>query len=87
MLIGVNLQNREADKQEDIAAEIHRERVAGLEEGGDESAAAISNMRIDDAQDAVCLINSVGIIQMTNKFMHRLFGYKKVRIHAAQGMS
>lgn len=69
--------NRDADKQEDIAAEAHRERQALLEsEGG--ASGNIAAMHIDDANDCVLRIGASGVIQMANKNVLKLLGYKKV---------
>ncbi|CAG9466689.1 unnamed protein product [Pedinophyceae sp. YPF-701] len=62
----------EADKIEDIQAEAQRDAVFGA--GMDEGDAA--NSRVDDTQDAVVVISDTGIIQMANRIMNKMFGYK-----------
>ncbi|KAK9830511.1 hypothetical protein WJX72_012148 [[Myrmecia] bisecta] len=61
---------READKQEDLQQEAHQQNMH------DDDTADVRNMRIDDSTDAVVVINSAGVIQLTNQVTNKMFGYK-----------
>ncbi|KAK9807619.1 hypothetical protein WJX72_004477 [[Myrmecia] bisecta] len=61
--------NREADKQEDLQQEAHQQNLH-------DDDTDIRNMRIDDSTDAVVVINSAGVIQLTNQVTNKMFGYK-----------
>jgi hypothetical protein len=56
---------READKQEDIQAESH------ADEGAD-------GVRVNEKSDGIITINAQGKITMTNDYVLKIFGYKKV---------
>ncbi|CAG9461054.1 unnamed protein product [Pedinophyceae sp. YPF-701] len=62
----------EADKIEDMQAEAQRDAIFGdMSAEGDASAAVV-----DDTKDAVVVISDTGIIQMANRILNKLFGYK-----------
>lgn len=66
----------EAERIEDIQAEAARDAAftsRGVE-GGDHMASMV-----DDASDAVVVINDGGVVQFTNRIFNKMFGYRKVR--------
>mmetsp|Transcript_40560 Transcript_40560/g.129319 ORF Transcript_40560/g.129319 Transcript_40560/m.129319 type:complete len:1181 (+) Transcript_40560:325-3867(+) len=67
----------EADRVEEAQAEAQRDAMFSKSTAADADPAAVETTQVDDQTDAVCVINSTGIIQFTNKLLNKMFGYRK----------
>lgn len=64
---------QDAERIEDNQAEMQRNLISNNDD-------ADTNIQVDDTKDAVCVISTSGIIQMTNRLCNKMFGYKKDEI-------